>query len=136
MSKFKNATPIRNIVQRAAEKNGVDPVMLSAVTEAYYDSLGKAISELKHPQLILIGFGKLKLSRSKLDKSIKAIENFLKQPEEKSLAYIIKKKYFNQSRLLKLKKGLQRLNECDERLKKEYQDRLEKQKANSGGNSE
>ncbi len=131
MHELKNATPIRNLIPEVAKENNVNVKMLTDVVETYYSELNKEIILARKPVLILLGFGRLKLSKPKLTFTIEKIKEFLTKPPEDSIKYIIQKKYFNHQRLIKLENSLKQIEKTEIQNNERYQHRLEKQKANS-----
>jgi hypothetical protein len=130
MHEFKNATNIRSLIPEVAKENNIDEKMLKLVVETYYGNLNKQIVAAEKPVILLYRFGRLKASKPKVEFTISLIEKFLKKPEEDSINYLIQKKYFNHSRLVKLQKTLSNINAYLDIYGK-YKKNLEDESSNS-----
>lgn len=130
MHELKNATPIKKLLPEVAKENNVDLEMLTDVFDNYYMELNKEIAKAKRPVLILLGFGRLKLSKNKITFTIEKMKEFLKREPEDSVKYKMQTKYFNHQRLLKLERSLKEITEDEKRNEKRYKNRLEKQEGN------
>lgn len=132
--KFELSTKVKTLVNRVASENNIDPKMLMDVTDAYYKELYSHVKELKSPNIILIGLGRLVLSERKLTELIFKLESSLK--DRMSRSHKAKSRYLSERRILLLKRGLENLKEINKKHEQQYNKRLEKQKENSGGNPE
>jgi len=129
---FENSTKFKYIVKMAVEKHGLDPDVAQAVVSEYYRVLYDNVMGLKKPVMRMEYFGVLILSKQKLIKAIdKARAKVADLPEG---TVRTNRQTLNFEKLRIKEKALIQINEYYERIQKEYLERLEKQKSNSGGN--
>lgn len=127
--KFESSTKVKNLVNKVASENNIDPKMLLDVTETYYKEVYSHVQELKSPNIILVGLGRLVLSERKLTELISKLEVSLK--DRISRTHKPRSRYLTETRILLLKRGLENLKEINKKNEQQYTRRLEKQKENS-----
>lgn len=133
--RFEKSTKLKHLIPKVAEKHNLDSKMLQDVVDAYYSELYQSVRELKYPAIRFLYFGTLKLSRAKLEKDIEKLKKVIDDKTERG---VFKKTTLrmNQETLRIKEKALLKLDQSNEQSKREYTERLEKQKQNSGGNKE
>lgn len=134
MLNFCTSSAYKTIIVSAAEKHNISVELLTDLIYFYYDELYEKVSNLKESHLSMDGLGKLVLSERKLEEAIQKIGERLDNSESKEGRHL--NRYFNEERILILKRGLERIRNSKNKLNEKHIKRLEEQKANSRRNSE
>ena len=122
----------KDLIKKTAQQLNLPEEMVKDVVEFYYSIVTRKIENLEEPTIFLHGFGTLRLSRKKLEKSIEKMQKLLESNSQEDFKKVIK---FNLSKtLLDSKiKGLEMCNKYYEPLYEKRNKNLESKRANPGG---
>lgn len=125
----------KDLIKKTAQQLNLPEEMVKDVVEFYYSIVTRKIENLEEPTIFLHGFGTLRLSRKKLEKSIEKMQKLLESNSQEDFKKVIK---FNLSKtLLDSKiKGLEMCNKYYEPLYEKRNKNLESKRANLGGDQE
>lgn len=128
-------TRSKELIKKTAEQLNLPAEMVGDVVDFYYSVVIKKIESLKEPTIFLHGLGTLRISRKKLESSIKNLEKLLNSNSQEDFKKVVK---YNLSKsMLEEKKAS--LEICNNYYKEIYEKRyknLESKRTNSGGNKE
>ena len=125
-------TKSKDLIKKTAEQLNLPEEMVRDVVEYYYSIVTRKIENLEEPTIFLHGFGTLRLSRKKLEKSIDKMQKLLESNSQEDFKKVVK---FNLSKTL-LESKIKGLEMCNQYYKGMYEKRyknLESKRANPGG---
>jgi len=128
-------TKSKELIKKTAEQLNLPSEMVEDVVNFYYSIVIKKIESLKEPTIFLHGLGTLRISRKKLELSIKKLENLLDSNSQEDFKKVVK---YNYSKGM-LKERKTSLEICNNYYKEIYEKRnksLESKRANPGGDKE
>ena len=128
-------TRSKDLIKKTADELNMPLELVSDVVDFYYSAVIKKIESLKEPTIFLHGLGTLRISRKKLQSSIKSLEKILDSNDQEDFKKIIKYN-FSKSMLDERKQSLEICNNYYKVIYEKRYKNMEKQRSDTGGDKE
>ena len=128
-------TRSKDLIKKTADELNMPLELVSDVVDFYYSVVIKKIESLKEPTIFLHGLGTLRISRKKLQSSIKSLEKILDSNDQEDFKKIIKYN-FSKSMLDERKHSLEICNNYYKVIYEKRYKNMEKQRSDTRGDKE
>lgn len=128
-------TRSKDLIKKTADELNMPLELVSDVVDFYYSVVIKKIESLKEPTIFLHGLGTLRISRKKLQSSIKSLEKILDSNDQEDFKKIIKYN-FSKSMLDERKQSLEICNNYYKVIYEKRYKNMEKQRSDIGRDKE